>query len=73
MKVKRFAIEPIDVDFESPVPFLDWLCFILGYWRFVRFVKIIPTIRNSKTGEETQIGKPLYRLFYARAKVLKAP
>ena len=78
MKIKRFAIERIDVEFRpSSNTLLSRLMLrvmiALTYWRFVRLEKIIPTIKNEKTGKETPIGKPLYRLFLARVKVLSAP
>lgn len=72
MKIERFALEPIDVEVESNCPLLCRLWLLLTYWRFVRLGKITPTIKNEKTGEETPYGMTIYRLFYARIKVLKA-
>lgn len=77
MKIERFAIGHIDVEIEPSSNtllsrFMLRVMVALTWWRFIRFVKIISTIRNEKTGEETQIGKPMYRLFVARVKFLSA-
>lgn len=78
MKIERFAIQPIDIEMEPHSNtllsrLLLRVMIVLTYWRFIRIMKITPTFKSDKTGMEYPIGKPLYRFFYARIKVLSAP
>lgn len=62
MKIKRFEVVPIDYEIKTNAPLLVKLRVYGTFWRFVRLRKLQPTLGKKP------IGRPFWRLFYARIK-----
>ena len=68
MRIKRFEVVPFDFEIETNAPLLVKLRFYGTFWRFIRLFKIQPVMLIAPHVDKEPIGRPFWRLYYARVK-----